>query len=106
MANPLACILSFSMMLRYSFDMAEEADLIESAVRRALASGVRTNDIVQPNTGRVSTRVMSDTVLRELEKAGKKDPLNRLTRPAGRSKLPPVNGKKCARTDGSRGANR
>jgi len=69
MANPLACILSFSMMLRYSFDMPEEADLVEGAVRRALASGVRTSDIVQPNTGRVSTRVMGDTVLRELEKA-------------------------------------
>ncbi len=68
-ANPLACILSFSMMLRYSFDMAEEADLVEGAVRRALASGVRTSDILQPNTGRVSTRVMGDTVLRELEKA-------------------------------------
>ena len=67
--DPLACILSFSMMLRYSFDMAEEADLVEGAVRRALASGVRTSDIVQPNTGRVSTRVMGDTVLRELEKA-------------------------------------
>ncbi len=69
MANPLACILSFSMMLRYSFDMVEEADLVEGAVRRALASGVRTSDIVQPNTGRVSTRVMGDTVLRELDKA-------------------------------------
>src|ERR1700756_3637712 len=68
-ANPLACILSFAMMLRYSFDMAEEADLVEEAVRRALASGVRTSDIMQPNTGRVSTRVMGDTVLRELEKA-------------------------------------
>src|SRR6266566_3388979 len=68
-ANPLACILSFAMMLRYSFEMAEEADLVENAVRRALASGVRTSDIVQPNTGRVSTRVMGDTVLRELEKA-------------------------------------
>jgi 3-isopropylmalate dehydrogenase len=68
-ANPLACILSFAMMLRYSFDMEEEADLVEDAVRRALASGVRTSDIVQPNTGRVSTRVMGDTVLRELEKA-------------------------------------
>jgi 3-isopropylmalate dehydrogenase len=69
MANPLACILSFSMMLRYSFDMPDEADLVESAVRQALASGVRTSDIIQPNTGRVSTRVMGDTVLRELEKA-------------------------------------
>jgi len=69
LANPLACILSLAMMLRYSFDMAEEAELVEEAVRRALASGVRTGDIVQPNTARVSTRVMGDTVLRELEKA-------------------------------------
>src|SRR5438105_1398331 len=38
LANPLACILSFAMMLRYSFDMAEEADLVDNAVRRALAS--------------------------------------------------------------------
>src|ERR1700722_8894878 len=68
-ANPLACILSFSMMLRYSFDMAEEADLVEDAVRRDLAPGVRTRQIMQPNTGRVSTCVMGDTVLRELEKA-------------------------------------
>jgi 3-isopropylmalate dehydrogenase len=68
-ANPLACILSFAMMLRYSFDMAEEAELVEDGVRRALAAGVRTGDIAQPNTARVSTRIMGDTVLRELEKA-------------------------------------
>jgi 3-isopropylmalate dehydrogenase len=67
-ANPLACILSFAMMLRYSFGMGAEADLVENAVRRALAAGVRTGDIVQPNTARVSTRVMGDTVLHELEK--------------------------------------
>jgi 3-isopropylmalate dehydrogenase len=69
LANPLACILSFAMMLRYSFDLGGEADLVENAVRRALAAGVRTNDIVQPNTTRVSTRVMGDTILRELEKS-------------------------------------
>ena len=68
-ANPLASILSFAMMLRYSFDLAEEANLVEDAVRRALAAGVRTADILQPNTARVSTRVMGDTILRELEKA-------------------------------------
>src|SRR5271170_7086235 len=67
-ANPLASILSFSMMLRYSFDLAEEASLVEDAVRRTLAAGVRTADILQPNTARVSTRVMGDTILRELEK--------------------------------------
>jgi 3-isopropylmalate dehydrogenase len=69
LANPLAAILSFSMMLRYSFDLAEEADLVESAVRRALAAGVRTSDIAQPSTAGVSTRAMGETILRELEKS-------------------------------------
>src|SRR4051812_7960759 len=68
-ANPLACILSFAMMLRYSFDLAEEADLVEKAVSQVLAAGVRTADIRQPNTASVSTREMGDTILRELEKA-------------------------------------
>ena len=68
-ANPLACILSFAMMLRYSFDLAEEADLVEKAVADALAAGARTADILQPGTARISTREMGDTVLRELEKA-------------------------------------
>jgi 3-isopropylmalate dehydrogenase len=68
-ANPLACILSFAMMLRYSFDLAEEADLVEKAVAQALAAGVRTADIRQPNTASVSTREMGDTILCELEKA-------------------------------------
>jgi 3-isopropylmalate dehydrogenase len=69
MANPLAAILSLAMMLRYSFAMNEAAILVEDAVRRALAAGVRTSDIVQPNTARVSTRLMGDAVLRELERA-------------------------------------
>ncbi len=68
-ANPLASILSFSMMLRYSFDLADEADLVEGAVRRVLAAGLRTNDIAQPNTARISTRVMGDAILGELEKS-------------------------------------
>jgi 3-isopropylmalate dehydrogenase len=68
-ANPLACILSFAMMLRYSFDLGDEADLVEKAVAQALAAGTRTADIRQPNTASVSTREMGDTILRELEKA-------------------------------------
>jgi len=68
-ANPLACILSFAMMLRYSFDLADEADLVEKSVAKALAAGARTADIRQPNTASISTRDMGDTILRELEKA-------------------------------------
>jgi 3-isopropylmalate dehydrogenase len=69
LANPLAAILSFAMMLRYSFDMGEEAELVENAVRRALAAGVRTSDIAGPGGGGVSTRAMGDAVLHELEKS-------------------------------------
>jgi 3-isopropylmalate dehydrogenase len=68
-ANPLAAILSFAMMLRYSFDMSEEANLVENAVERALAAGVRTSDIAGPSIAGVSTRAMGDAVLREIEKA-------------------------------------
>jgi 3-isopropylmalate dehydrogenase len=68
-ANPLACILSFAMMLRYSFDLGEAADLVEDAVRRTLAAGMRTADILQPGAARTSTREMGAAVLRELERA-------------------------------------
>src|SRR5215469_482976 len=67
LANPLASLLSFAMMLRYSFDMPEEAAMVEKAVHRALAEGARTADILQPGMTRVSTTAMGDTVLRELE---------------------------------------
>src|SRR5215472_3778460 len=67
-ANPLASILSFAMMLRYSFDLADEAALVERAVKNALESGARTGDILEAGTTRVSTRAMGDTVLKALEK--------------------------------------
>jgi 3-isopropylmalate dehydrogenase len=67
-ANPVAAILSFAMLLRHSFAMKEEAGLIEGAVARVLASGLRTADIMQPGKGKVSTTVMGDSILRELDK--------------------------------------
>ena len=45
-ANPMATILSAAMMLRYSFDLSEEADCIENAVNAVLEEGFRTADIV------------------------------------------------------------
>jgi 3-isopropylmalate dehydrogenase len=68
-ANPLASILSFAMMLRYSFDLGDEADLVEAAVRQTLGSGIRTGDIARAGETRVSTRSMGDAVLDRLEKA-------------------------------------
>jgi 3-isopropylmalate dehydrogenase len=67
-ANPLAQILSFAMLLRYSFAMAEIADEIERAVVRVLGNGLRTADIMAPGAARVGTGVMGEAVLRELEK--------------------------------------
>ena len=48
LANPIATILSAAMMLRYSFDLAEEADYIEKAVASVLEEGWRTADIKAP----------------------------------------------------------
>ncbi len=68
MANPLATIMSFAMCLRYSFDMAAEADMIETAVKNVLKGGLRTADIMQVGKAKVSTTVMGEAVVRELDK--------------------------------------
>jgi 3-isopropylmalate dehydrogenase len=67
-ANPLAQILSFAMLLRYSFEMEEDAQLIEAACTNVLASGLRTADLMQPGTAKVGTSVMGESILRELDK--------------------------------------
>ena len=67
-ANPLATVLSFAMMLRYSFDLEEDARLVERAVEAALNAGIRTADIMQPGKTPVSTTGMGDAVLRELDR--------------------------------------
>jgi len=67
-ANPLATILSFAMMLRYSFDMGCDADLVEQAVQNVLNGGLRTADIMQEGKARVSTSVMGEAIVSELDK--------------------------------------
>ncbi|RCK47922.1 3-isopropylmalate dehydrogenase [Thalassospira profundimaris] len=67
-ANPLATILSFAMMLRYSFDMGDNATLIETAVQNVLKGGLRTGDIMQPGMAKVSTTVMGESLINELDK--------------------------------------
>jgi 3-isopropylmalate dehydrogenase len=63
-ANPLACILSFAMALRYSFGQSEAADRLEAAVERVLSDGVRTGDI----GGEASTSAMGDAVVAALSR--------------------------------------
>jgi len=67
-ANPMGQMLSFAMLLRYSFGMAEDAALIEAACTGVLASGLRTADVMAPGMAQVGTSVMGESVLRELEK--------------------------------------
>ncbi|HWA44382.1 MAG TPA: 3-isopropylmalate dehydrogenase [Hypericibacter adhaerens] len=68
LANPLATILSLAMMLRYSFALGADADLLEKAVSNALGAGIRTGDIMTPGATKVSTAGMGDAVLKELDK--------------------------------------
>ena len=68
LANPLATLLSFSMMLRYSFGLGDDADLVDKAVQAVLASGTRTGDIATPGSTKVSTTAMGDAVLQALDR--------------------------------------
>ncbi len=61
-ANPIATILSAAMMLRYSFDMADEADAVEAAVSKALSDGYRTGDIMSEDMKKVSCSEMGDII--------------------------------------------
>ena len=61
-ANPIATILSAAMMLRYSFDLDEAADAIENAVKKVLAEGYRTTDIMSEGMKLTSTTEMGDLI--------------------------------------------
>ena len=70
-ANPIAQILSAAMMLRYSLNLADAAEAVESAVACVLEAGFRTPDIAAGG-GAVSTREMGDAVARYLRESLKK----------------------------------
>lgn len=65
-ANPIGTILSAAMMLKYSFDLDEEAEAIEAAVNRALDEGLRTADMMAEGCTLVSCSQMGDAVLKYL----------------------------------------
>lgn len=66
-ANPIACILSFAMALRYSFDKGDEATRLEDAIEKVLADGARTADLMGPEDGTpISTTEMGDAILAAL----------------------------------------
>ncbi len=66
-ANPLATILSVSMLLKYSLHDDAGSRRIETAVRQVLADGYRTADIYSPGTRKVTTGEMGDAVVAALK---------------------------------------
>jgi len=65
-SNPIAEIASFAMALRYSFNLAEEAKLIEDSISAALDQGIRTPDIMQDGMKKVGTKEITDTIISEM----------------------------------------
>jgi 3-isopropylmalate dehydrogenase len=65
-ANPLATILSLSMMFRYSFSMEAEAAAIDTAVQKVLQDGYRTGDIMEEGRTAVGCKEMGELVLERL----------------------------------------
>jgi 3-isopropylmalate dehydrogenase len=68
MANPIAMLASFGMALRYSFNMAKEADQLDAAIAATLAKGLRTADIKSDGAKVVTTAEMGEAVVGELER--------------------------------------
>lgn len=67
LANPIATILSASMMLRYSFDLDREADAIDEAVKQVLQDGYRTGDIMSEGCEKVGCKRMGDLIVERIK---------------------------------------
>ncbi|MBQ7677329.1 MAG: 3-isopropylmalate dehydrogenase [Lachnospiraceae bacterium] len=65
-ANPIATVLSASMMLRYSFDLDKEADAIDAAVKQVLTDGYRTGDIMSEGCTKVGCSRMGDLLVERI----------------------------------------
>ena len=65
-ANPIAEIASFAMALRYSFNLTDEAKMIEDSISAALDKGIRTPDIMQDGMKKVGTSQITDAIISEM----------------------------------------
>ena len=65
--NPFACILSFAMMLKYSFKLQKESLDVEKAVEKVLKEGYRTKDIYEEGKELIGTKRAGDLVLAALD---------------------------------------
>ena len=68
-ANPIATILSLSMMFKYTFNDNDKTEKIENAVRSVLSKGYSTHDILSKDTTLVGCKEMGDKVIEELSNA-------------------------------------
>lgn len=65
-ANPIATVLSAAMMLRYAFNLCEEADAVERAVAAVLDAGYRTGDIMSQGKKQIGTQKMGELITQHL----------------------------------------
>ena len=65
-ANPMATILSAAMMLKYTFDLSEEADAVENAVKKTLAAGYRTPDIMSEGKTPATTEQIGSLIAQNI----------------------------------------
>jgi 3-isopropylmalate dehydrogenase len=68
-ANPIAMIASFGMALRYSLNMGDWADKLDTAISAVLAQGLRTKDIAGDSPANTNTSEMGDAILKALQAA-------------------------------------
>ena len=67
-ANPIATILSFSMMIFYSFNNKKISQIIDNSVKKVLDGGFRTEDIMDEKSKKVGTKDMGDLIIKEMKK--------------------------------------
>lgn len=67
-ANPIATILSAAMMLKYSFNLGQESDAVERAVKQVLKQGLRTIDIMDEGKTCLGTVEMGDAIADNIAK--------------------------------------
>ncbi len=67
-ANPIATILSFSMMIFYSFNNEKISQIIDNSVKKVLDKGFRTEDIMDEKSKKVGTNDMGDLIIKEMTK--------------------------------------
>ncbi|GAB0493849.1 hypothetical protein MMPV_005135 [Pyropia vietnamensis] len=70
-ANPIACVLSAAMMLRYALGEAAAADAVEAAVEAVLDAGWRTGDIMSEGKTLVGCKRMGELLVDAVASGGK-----------------------------------